>query len=100
MMDSIFWAQTAAVALVLFAGINIYQWTVSFSELEEKAMHFAELATEEGAIPLPWVRFFAYGLLPLGFLTILTLGGIPLIFLVIPSNAINCLKWTALPIFA
>jgi hypothetical protein len=75
-MTSIFWAQAAAVTLVLFAGMSLYQLTASYPELEEKALRFAELASEDGGASLKWVRFFAYGLLPLAFIVVLLLGGL------------------------
>jgi hypothetical protein len=81
-MTSILWAQAAAITLVLFAGMSIYHLTASYSELEEKALHFAEMAAEDGGLSLKWVRFFAYGLLPIGFMAVLLLGGLPPVFLI------------------
>ncbi len=76
-MNSVIWAQVAAVTLVLFAGISVYQLTATFEELEEKAFQFAEMAAEGEAGTLKWVRVLAYGLLPVIFIAVLLKGGLP-----------------------
>jgi hypothetical protein len=80
-MDTSFFAQAAAITLVFFAGISLYQLTASHAELEEKAMRFADVATEGGHGALRLVRWVAYGVLPLLFIAILLAAGMPMLAL-------------------
>jgi hypothetical protein len=80
-MDTSFFAQAAAITLVFFAGISLYQLTASHAELEEKAMRFADVATEGGQGALRLVRWVAYGVLPLLFIAVLLAAGMPMLAL-------------------
>ncbi len=80
---SLFQAKLMAVFSVIYAGINVYQFTSAYDAVREKAHLFAEIAGETGVSwRLRFVRALFYLAAPLAYLWTMIGAGLPGPFLV------------------
>lgn len=80
---SLFQAKLMAVFSVIYAGINVYQFTSGYAAVREKAHVFAAIAGQEGVSwRLRFVRALFYLAAPLVYLWTMIGAGLPGAFLV------------------
>src|SRR5690554_7932638 len=81
---SLFQAKLMAVFSVVYAGINVHQFTSAYDAVQEKAQLFAEIAGTEGVSwRLRLVRALFYLAAPLVYLFTMIGAGLPGSFLVV-----------------
>jgi hypothetical protein len=82
-MTPLFWAKSAAVLSVVYAGANAFQFLSCYEEAREKSRIFSEWVAEAGGAiaRLRVVRAFFYLIAPLCYLWALRGAGIPGAFL-------------------
>ncbi len=81
---SLFQAKLMAVFSVIYAGVNVYQFTSGYEAVRAKAHMFAEIAGAEGVTwRLRLVRALFYLAAPLAYLWTMIGAGLPGPFLVV-----------------
>ena len=83
-MSTLLFAKVAAVFSVVYAGMNLYQFTSSYAHLVEKIGEFREAAGgEEGRPRLARLNIVFYLLLPAGYLALCRGASLAVPFLVL-----------------